>query len=195
MIERREASTKVVTGEGKIRGTASVTYNGEPGSEYELWEGTFERISPGAFDRHLQTQPDVVALFNHDANVILGRTPTTLQLSTDERGLHYIIDPPDTQAARDIMTSIQRGDIRGSSFAFTPQRVEWRQDGNKDIRMIHEATLHDVSVVTRPAYGSTSVGVRSEERQQLEAERDQYRATMETEKRLAKLKILQQGNT
>jgi HK97 family phage prohead protease len=197
MMERRYSKTTVRNDGGKIRGTASVTYDGSAGSEYELWDGVVERIAPGAFDRHLAEAPDVVALFNHDANLVLGRTPDTLRLRADKHGLHYEIDPPDTILAKDLLKSIERGDIRGSSFAFIPTDVEWLTDGAKDVRLVREARLYDVSPVTTPAYSGTSVGVRSaEDRSRLEDERANYKARLESERRFNRLdEILNIKNT
>src|SRR5207244_3178706 len=127
--------------------------------------GVFERFAPGAFDAHLKTDPDVVALFNHDMNHVLGRTPHTLTLKTDSRGLNYTIDLSGemTQTMRDLKISIARGDIKGSSFAFMPTDVEWSQEGGNDIRLIRSAQIFDVSPVTRAAYSGSSTGLRSED--------------------------------
>jgi HK97 family phage prohead protease len=60
-----------------------------------------ERLARGAFaDAISKTSADVHALFNHDANLVLGRMKAgTLRLAEDERGLTVEIDPPDTQDA------------------------------------------------------------------------------------------------
>ena len=146
----------------KIRGTAAV-YNRE---SHKL--GDFrEVILPGAFTEALTSRKnDVVALWNHSNDAILGRLSSgTLKLSTDERGLHYEIDPPDTQLGRDIMTLIRRRDIVGSSFAFTvdPEDEQYDTDSNGEtIRTIRKVSgLFDVSVVAHAAYPQTSVAVRS----------------------------------
>lgn len=149
----------------KIRGLAAA---------YGKWSldlgGFKEIIEPGAFDRVLSKRKlDVVALFDHEGQP-LGRTLSgTLQLGTDERGLNYEIDPPDTQLGRDVMTLVRRKDLFGSSFAFTvePRGEAWSQDERgATTRTITEFSgLYDVSVVTHAAYGNaTSVAVRSLER-------------------------------
>lgn len=190
-IEKRYHPTEVRSLGGRIVGTASPAYNGQPGTQYMLWEGAYERFAPGAFDDHLRTQPDVVALFNHNRDWVLGRTPGTLSLRADGNGLHYEISPPDTQVARDVLTSIGRGDLRGSSFAFIPDDVEWFDEGENEIRLIKKAKLYDVSVVTTPAYDGSSTSLRSaEERKAIEQERNDYRAKLETEKRFARLETL-----
>lgn len=130
--------------------------------------GFIERIAPGAFTRSLQSTPDVKALFNHDANMILGRTKSgTLALSTDERGLKWraVLDPNNSDH-RNIHASIKRGDISDCSFAFTvePGGDDWQEaDGADDVyanRTLKDVNLLDVSAVTYPAYGGTSVDAR-----------------------------------
>jgi len=121
-----------------------------------------EIIRPGAFDSVLED--DVRALFNHDSNIVLGRTKSaTLHLEVDEQGLRYVITPPDTSAAKDLMKSIERGDITQSSFGFIIDKDEWQQEENGDeLRIIHSVKrLFDVSPVTFPAYPDTNVAKRS----------------------------------
>jgi uncharacterized protein len=121
-----------------------------------------EIIRPGAFDGVLEN--DVRALFNHDSNKVLGRTKSgTLTLEVDEKGLRYVINPPDTTIAKDLMKSIERGDINQSSFGFIVEKDEWEeQENGEDLRIIHKVKrLFDVSPVTFPAYPDTDVAKRS----------------------------------
>lgn len=124
--------------------------------------GFREKIAPGAFADTLDA--DVRALFNHDRNFVLGRTTSgTLRMSEDKTGLKVEIDPPDTTVARDLMTSIERGDISQMSFGFRVKEDEWEQGigDNPDIRTLLAVELFDVSPVTFPAYPQTDVGLRS----------------------------------
>ena len=172
-MERRFLSTaltveKRADGKPMICGYGSVFYDAaDPGTQYELYDDMFERIMPGCFDAALKEDHDCRALFNHDPSLVLGRTASgTCRLSVDKKGLRYEIDPPDTQLARDLMTSIGRGDVSGSSFSFNITDVTWRRvdDGDSDIfiREINSVELFDVSPVTYPAYKSTTSGMRAE---------------------------------
>ena len=125
-----------------------------------------EQIARGAF-KDAVGRDDVRALFNHDANFVLGRsTSGTLRLIEDDKGLRYDVDAPDTTWARDLMVSVQRGDINQSSFAFEVTEEEWdySKRGEMPLRTIKSVRLYDVSPVTYPAYGTTSVSARSLER-------------------------------
>ena len=122
--------------------------------------GFRERIKPGAFAKTIM-EHDIRALFNHDKNHVLGRNKAgTLKLSEDEVGLRIEIDPPDTQAAKDLMTSIRRGDIDQMSFGFKTIRDDWEQVEEMILRTLIEVKLYDVSPVTFPAYPQTTVAVR-----------------------------------
>jgi HK97 family phage prohead protease len=124
-----------------------------------------ERIAFGAFSRAIDEDQDVRALWNHDANYVLGRTKSkTLTMAEDKVGLRIEIDPPDTQTARDFVESIRRGDVDQMSFAFRAVKESWTErEGELPLRELHDVDLFDVSPVTYPAYEATSVGVRSAE--------------------------------
>jgi HK97 family phage prohead protease len=150
-----------------IRGYAAVFDTlSEPLFEWD--EGELrEQVARGAFAKTI-AEADVRALVNHDPNYVLGRNRAgTLALSEDMRGLAVDIVPPDTQWARDLMTSMKRGDVNQMSFSFRP--VKYARSTEKDAvtgrRLetitLQEVRLYDVSVVTIPAYPATSVDVRS----------------------------------
>ena len=125
--------------------------------------GFREKIAPGAFSEAIK-QDDVRALWNHNPDHILGRNGAgTLILSEDSRGLAIEIIPPDTQIARDLMTSIERRDVTQMSFAFSvkPNGSNWgKGDDGCDVRTLTAVNLYDVSPVTYPAYVNTDVAVR-----------------------------------
>lgn len=126
--------------------------------------GFREVIRPGFFTRAIEEQQDVRALFNHDSNFLLGRTKSgTLRLREDSQGLYIEVDPSDTQAGRDVVTSIRRGDVDGMSFAFTTSRTRWEESDEEespDLRELLEIdTLYDVGPVVYPAYEQTSATV------------------------------------
>jgi hypothetical protein len=123
-----------------------------------------EEIDSHAFDNVMTTQPDVRALFNHDPNLVLGRTTAgTLRLSVDARGVTYEVDPPDTQVARDLMVSMRRGDVTQSSYAYIVKRDQWIDNSDDTVtrRILEIEELFDVSPVTYPGYPTTSATVRS----------------------------------
>jgi len=157
-VEKREDGTAT------LRGHAAVWYRkSDPGTEYDLGYNMVERIQKGAFARALAESQDVRGLFNHQPDHVLGRTTAgTLRLREDSKGLAYEIDLPDTQLARDLVASIERGDITGSSFAFVIRAEEWEFKKDRDIRTITEIdTLFDVGPVTFPAYAATDTGLRA----------------------------------
>ena len=131
--------------------------------------GTFgfrETISPHAFDRALQRPDDVRALWNHNADLLLGRTSSgTLRLSKTAAGLRYEVDLPETAVARDVAALIKRGDVTGSSFGFRVLKDRWDErgvaTGKLPLRIVTDVELWDVSPVTYPAYPQTSVSART----------------------------------
>ena len=138
-------------GQQKISGYAAV-FN----SRSEDLGGFFEEIRPGAFTRALAEGQDVIGAVDHNPSKILGRnTAGTMRLSQDDKGLKYEIDVPETQAAKDVVTSIKRGDVTGSSFAFSVVSDEWRTEDGVEIRTLIDVDLFDVGPVSTPAYKAT----------------------------------------
>lgn len=158
---RKRGKTSVITG------YSAVFYSADrKGSEYQLWEDCVERIREGAFDRAIREGHDARALFNHDANNLLGRVSNkTCRLSVDKIGLKYEIDinMNDPDHAR-VVEKIKRGDLTGSSFAFRPLQTTWEENENGDsVRWITDLQLYDVGPVVYPAYEGSTTGLRSDD--------------------------------
>lgn len=119
-----------------------------------------ERIAPGAFRKTLSETPDVRLLINHEGLPLARTKNNTLTLLEDEVGLRFDAELPDTSEARDLYTLIQRGDVDQMSFAFRVIRQKWNIDRTE--RTLTEVSLADgdVSVVTYPAYPTTTVEAR-----------------------------------
>lgn len=128
--------------------------------------GTFtETIAPGAFDGVAEIS-DVKCLLNHDAGRgLLARARNgrgSLSLTIDERGLKYAFDAPNTALGDELLEGIRRGDISGSSFAFTVSKDTWEKLGDGTYARTIEKVerLYDVSPVYDPAYPETTVDAR-----------------------------------
>jgi len=128
--------------------------------------GFVEYIEKGAFREALK-KSDARALFNHDTDTLpLGRQSAgTLTLREDDTGLYFEIIPPDTQQARDLMTSIDRGDIKEASFGFSVDEDKWDYSDKitwkRTITKIRE--IYDISPVVFAAYNDTTVALRKME--------------------------------
>ena len=152
--------------------------------------GYFEEvIERGAFDNALNKEYDIRCLFNHEAELILGRTKAnTCNVFVNADGnLEYTWVPDyENPTHMSVVRSIMRGDITQSSFAFTIKEQKWSEStkygsmGKRTITMIED--LYDVSPVTYPAYADTEadarsiVALRDQEQEIEEAKRSQASA-------------------
>jgi len=152
--------------------------------------GYFEEvIMPGAFDNALSKDYDIRCLFNHEAELILGRTKanTCKVFVNGDGNLEYTWIPDyENPTHMSVVRSIMRGDITQSSFAFTIKEQTWSESekygsmGKRTIKVIED--LYDVSPVTYPAYADTEadarsiVAMRDQEQEIEEAKRSQASA-------------------
>ena len=119
-----------------------------------------ETIARGAFASSLAAQRDVLALRDHDNSKLLGRSSSgTLSLADTPEGLSFTLSLPATQLGDETLELARRGDLKGCSFGFSVPKGgdEWRGDE----RTLRNINLHEISVVAVPAYGGTSLALRS----------------------------------
>jgi HK97 family phage prohead protease len=135
--------------------------------ETELFEGSYEIISRGAFDKTLNN--DIRALWNHNTQYVLGRNKSgTLEVKADDKGLFATVRLPKTQYAKDLYELVQRGDVDQCSFGFNILGEDLEELASGGYRWrINEIDLHEVSVVTFPAYENTTVSARAKEIDQI----------------------------
>jgi phage head maturation protease len=85
----------------------------------------------------------------------------SLQLEVREDGLHYSFEAPDTALGDELLSCLERGEIDGSSFAFTVLEDQWERVGDEYQRTITKMDeLYDVSPVYSPAYSQTTCDLR-----------------------------------
>ncbi len=133
--------------------------------------GFVEVCRPSAVDRSLSG--DVVALYNHDAGAVLGRTPKTLQLRKDDRGLAFELEPAATQVGRDALELVRRGDVTGASFGFRTVRDAWRTEGGTTIRELLDIEIAEISLTAFPAYQQTDATIAQRSLQAFQAQQGQ----------------------
>jgi HK97 family phage prohead protease len=122
--------------------------------------GFNERVDRNAFDKTLSSKPDVHFLINHEGRSLARTKSGTLQLRTDNTGLHSEarIDRR-TRDGQDLEISLERGDLDEMSFAFRTVRHEWTE--NDELRTLLEVNIDkgDVSVVNNGANPNTRIRI------------------------------------
>lgn len=128
-----------------------------------------EKISQSAVTDELINRSDIKALVEHNRERLLARYNKgkgTLVLTIDEHGLRYKFEAPNTDDGNYAVEMVSRGDINGSSFAFSAIKGKddvWAKGADR----IFERTINnirflsDVTITTDPAYSQTEVNVRS----------------------------------
>lgn len=161
-IEKRGGELQIEVSDRLVSGYAVV---------FDTWSndlGFYEKILKGAITDETIKRSDVICKLNHDDQKVLARSKYgegSLILEVDEKGLKYTFEAPRTQYGDELLEYLRRGDITGSSFAFTIEEDEfsyqWPFDKDADPVLCREVIkvdkLFDVSPVFTPAYEKTSV--------------------------------------
>ena len=94
--------------------------------------------------------------------------------------MRFDADLADTQEGRDIYELVKRGDVDQMSFAFRVIRQKWNDDRSR--RVLTEVSLADgdVSVVTYPAYPTTTVEAREHIKEAIKAMKEGREVTGES---------------
>ena len=126
----------------------------------ELWPGYKERINKGAV--HLAEE--VKSYFNHDPSRVLSTISSTppLELKDTDNGLEYDSPIPPTSYGKDLEINLERGNVKGSSFAFdVDEQKRWDDDNGVHHREIKKLTLYEIGPVTNPAFVQTTANLNS----------------------------------
>lgn len=152
-------------GEARIVEGYATTFN----QPYELWRDGpdyifLEQVDRGAFDK--TDMSDVIMQYDHEGRVFARTNNGTLELRTDDHGLHIRADLGGTEIGRQLYEEIKGGYTDKMSFGFTvdaDERLITEEAGGVTIlRTIKSiGKLYDVSAVSLPANNATEISARS----------------------------------
>lgn len=184
-------------GESVLRGRA-IVYN----RATDIGGWFQEIIMPGALEGADMT--DVPLLVNHNDRMIpvarsRRNTPnSTLRLIPGDEGLDIEarIDTERNMTARELDSSVERGDLDGMSFRFSVADEKWEnlESDYPTRRILRFGKIGEVSAVTWPAYEATTLYARSKEaldsaRSALDNARQQSVKSVDTDIELEKAKF------
>lgn len=128
-----------------------------------------EVIERGAITDELLQACDIKALLEHDKKKMLARSRAgiggSLSLMVNDYGLGYKFSAPNTPEGDYAVEMISRGDLFGSSFAYSTndkKNVTYKKVDGLLYRIVHKIDrISDISIVSDPAYFGTDVTLRS----------------------------------
>ena len=115
-----------------------------------------DSVQPGAFTKSLKSKPaaKVKMLRGHDTSEPIG---VWTHLEEDARGLkaigRLILG---TAKGRETYELLKEGALDGLSIGYRTKKDGY--DRTKNIRLLHEVELHEISVVTFPMLPSATIG-------------------------------------
>lgn len=181
-------------GEARIVEGYATTFN----QPYELWRDGpdyifLEQVDRGAFDK--ADMSDVIMQYDHEGRVFARTSNGTLELRTDDHGLHIRADLRGTEIGRQLFEEIKGGYTDKMSFGFTvdaDERLITEENGVVTIlRTIKSiGKLYDVSAVSLPANNATEISARSWCDGVIQQLTEERRKAEERERKKKKIKIM-----
>lgn len=153
----RQAPDKFKT-EGNTLSGYAIVYNVDSVLITERGKTFIEQIQRGAFDESI-AKDDIKLYFNHQSGMPLARTDNgSLRLKSDNKGVYFEADLPNTTLGNDVKELLNRGTLTGEmSFGFVPTEEKWTA---KDRKTVERGSLYEVSIVVDAAYEQTSSQLR-----------------------------------
>ena len=167
---------------------------------YELWRDGPDYIFLEQVDRHAfddTDMSDVIMQYDHEGRVFARTNNGTLELRTDDHGLHIRADLGGTEIGRQLYEEIKGGYTDKMSFGFTVDQDERliTEDNERGtitvLRTIKSiGKLYDVSAVSLPANNATEISARSWCDGVITQLTEERRKAEERERQKKKIKIL-----
>jgi len=126
--------------------------------------GYIEKIKPGAFRKALQNTDSVPFLWQHDRNQLLARTPKSMTVREDGKGLLVEASLPKSGLGEYVRELIEREDVKGMSYGIEVSQNDSsieKRDGKVYRILTGAQRLLDVTLTWEPAYSATQVELRA----------------------------------
>ena len=137
---------------------------------------------------------DVIFLYNHEGMVFARQKNGTLQLSSDDKGLHVWADLGSTEDSRRMFESIKAGLVTQMSWAFTVADENYDEETHtRNITSVRK--IYDVSAVSIPANPNTDISeaARRSFDGVIKAEEEKRRRERERAEKVERLRELLKG--
>ena len=142
-------------------------------TEVEIGGWFRESIAVGAASACIaDTTRDIVSTMNHDVDLLLGRRAAgTFRLIDGPQGVDVEIDVDlNTRVGADCYRMVERGDLRGMSFAFEIEEERYVAPTTKlelPLYIVEKMNVFEGGPVVFPAYATTTAEARAKDRRQL----------------------------
>ena len=130
---------------------------------------------------------DVIFLYNHEGMVFARQSNGTLELSSDDRGLHVRADLGSTEDSRRMFESIKAGLVTQMSWAFTIANDDYDEETHtRTITSVKK--VYDVSAVSIPANPNTDISARDYWNGVISVEQEKRRRDLERAEQIERIK-------
>lgn len=113
-------------------------------------DGKCAWFMPGSIKSPMKGKPKLL-LFDHREDEIICTTDNGLILYADDYGLAMRVVPPNTSSGRKAIETVRDGSRTALSVGVTMHGDHWVDIDGLRVKMVREATLHEISLVSEGA--------------------------------------------
>lgn len=118
-----------------------------------------EIFLPGSLTESIREKNQYL-LYNHDVKKIVSKIgENDFKLACDEIGLFYTVCIPSNSLGNKILREFNNGCLRHVSIGFSEGKYDVTSIGTKNIHLVKEAKLKEISFVRFPAYIDTEISL------------------------------------
>lgn len=137
----------------------------DAGTSYEISRNITIRFSPEAFDKAIASGRKISTYYNHDSSAVVASNEAgTLSFTKFDKFLRYTanLNLADFDSER-MYTKMVDKLVTGTSWGGYIEGDSWYSEDGKDINLVHEFDMYEVSPTSNPAFGASRAVIRAGE--------------------------------
>lgn len=159
----RQPAPSMKSGETVSNGDVVVGVAATYGTLHRGTKGDWEAFVPGCFGRTLATKQAVRLLIGHDETKLIATRADALSIESDDQKLSFRCEIPDGPMGRALKSAMLAEKFAECSVGYQLVESYVREIGGRQVKLITDAQLLEISIVASGAVPGTNAEYRQAE--------------------------------